>query len=186
MKWHSAMIKLTLKITGLLLIAAAPGTPTLAQSPWAVQKTVVDEAPADTATSNTDSTAESNIETLDSQDQPGGSPAAMEADNSFSTTEEIEQPEEIQTEVTEQRGDVLNTNLAPQDYTQQSDDQDLSSAVRLLGFPQRGMSTEKVKNELGSPSEVLPAVGQPPITRWIYNDRTIYFEYSAVIHVVAN
>ncbi len=57
--------------------------------------------------------------------------------------------------------------------------------VNLLSFPTRGMSTGKVENELGRPSEIIAAVGTPPISRWIYNDRTVYFEYSSVIHVVA-
>lgn len=57
--------------------------------------------------------------------------------------------------------------------------------VRMLDFPRRGMSMEKVKNELGQPLEVLPAVGKPPITRWTYSDRIVYFEYSSVVHVVA-
>lgn len=55
-----------------------------------------------------------------------------------------------------------------------------------LDFPRRGMSMEQVKSKLGQPVKVDPAVGKPPITRWIYNDRTIYFERSTVIHVVAN
>jgi len=107
--------------------------------------------------------------------------------------QEDTQPEYSQTEVTEQQGDVLNTPAAPEDYSSNYDQNtsrdlsdNLSSTIHLLNFPVRGMSTEKVKNELGSPTEILPAIGQPPITRWIYNDRTVYFEYSAVIHVVAN
>ena len=58
-------------------------------------------------------------------------------------------------------------------------------AVRKRDFPRRGMSQDKVQNELGRPLEIVPAVGQPPITRWVYNDRVVYFEYSSVIHVVA-
>lgn len=57
--------------------------------------------------------------------------------------------------------------------------------VRLLDFPRRGMSMDKVKNELGQPRQVSAAVGEPPITGWIYDDRTVYFEYTRVIHVVA-
>ena len=57
--------------------------------------------------------------------------------------------------------------------------------VQVLNFPTRGMSTGKVENELGKPIEIIPAVGQPPISRWVYNDRTVYFEFSSVIHVVA-
>ena len=58
--------------------------------------------------------------------------------------------------------------------------------IEHLGFPRRGMSMEQVKDKLGQPVTVDPAVGKPPITRWIYNDRTVYFERSTVIHVVAN
>ncbi len=57
--------------------------------------------------------------------------------------------------------------------------------VNLLSFPTRGMSTGKVENELGRPNEIIAAIGTPPISRWVYNDRTVYFEYSSVIHVVA-
>jgi len=57
--------------------------------------------------------------------------------------------------------------------------------VRLLDFPRRGMSMDKVKNELGEPINISATVGEPPITSWVYDDRTVYFEYSSVIHVVA-
>lgn len=58
--------------------------------------------------------------------------------------------------------------------------------IEHLDFPRRGMSMDQVKNKLGQPVKVDPAVGKPPITRWVYNDRTIYFERSTVIHVVAS
>lgn len=57
--------------------------------------------------------------------------------------------------------------------------------INALDFPRRGMSMDKVKNELGSPVQVSPTVGEPPITSWKYNDRTVYFERSFVIHAVA-
>ena len=56
---------------------------------------------------------------------------------------------------------------------------------RLVDFPTRGMDMKKVINELGQPTTRFPAVGNPPITRWKYPDRTVFFEYSHVIHVVA-
>ncbi len=56
--------------------------------------------------------------------------------------------------------------------------------INPLDFPQRGMSMDKVQNELGRPIEISPAVGDPPITSWTYADRIVYFEYSKVIHVV--
>jgi hypothetical protein len=56
--------------------------------------------------------------------------------------------------------------------------------INPLDFPRRGMSMDKVQNELGRPAEISPAVGEPPITSWTYPDRVVYFEYSKVIHVV--
>jgi len=55
----------------------------------------------------------------------------------------------------------------------------------IFDFPRRGMDMSKVVNELGEPITRHPAVGNPPITRWDYADRTVFFEYSHVIHVVA-
>ena len=55
----------------------------------------------------------------------------------------------------------------------------------IVDFPRRGMDMSKVVNELGEPVTRHPAVGNPPITRWDYADRTVFFEYSHVIHVVA-
>ncbi|MES0327622.1 MAG: hypothetical protein ABUK13_05465 [Gammaproteobacteria bacterium] len=57
--------------------------------------------------------------------------------------------------------------------------------VTVIDFPHRGMSMEKVKNELGQALSVSDAIGDPPITTWTYSDRIVYFEYTHVIHVVA-
>lgn len=57
--------------------------------------------------------------------------------------------------------------------------------VNIIDFPSRGMTMNKVKNELGEPIEISETIGEPPITSWIYNDRIVYFEYSSVVHVVA-
>lgn len=77
-------------------------------------------------------------------------------------------------EVTEQTGDVIEMPLETQ-----------LPQVILFDFPRRGMNMSKVLNELGEPTTRHPAIGQPPITRWDYPDRTVFFEYSHVIHVVA-
>ncbi len=57
--------------------------------------------------------------------------------------------------------------------------------INALDFPRRGMSMDKVKNEYGQPIAISNSVGKPPITRWTYRDRIVYFEYSHVIHAVA-
>jgi len=56
--------------------------------------------------------------------------------------------------------------------------------VELLDTPRRGASMSKVQRELGEPLSMSDSVGKPPITRWIYADRIVYFEHSSVLHVV--
>lgn len=55
-----------------------------------------------------------------------------------------------------------------------------------VDLPVRGMSMKHVEAKFGSPQKKLPAVGDPPITRWVYPDYTVYFEYRYVIHAVLN
>jgi len=81
-------------------------------------------------------------------------------------------------EVKQQTGDSLNMPA-------QVEKEAVAQASRQLDFPRRGMTEDKVQNELGRPLEIIAAVGKPPISRWIYNDRIVYFEYSSVVHVVA-
>mgnify|MGYP001611117296 FL=1 len=49
----------------------------------------------------------------------------------------------------------------------------------------RGMTMEQVERKLGAPVSKLPAVGQPPITRWIYAGHTVYFEHNLVLTSVS-
>ena len=57
--------------------------------------------------------------------------------------------------------------------------------IQLLDYPRRGMTMDRVQNEYGQPIAMSDSVGKPPITRWTYNDRIVFFEYSTVLHVVA-
>ncbi|MBT8088216.1 MAG: hypothetical protein KJO46_09275 [Gammaproteobacteria bacterium] len=50
--------------------------------------------------------------------------------------------------------------------------------------PSRGMSQASVQSRYGSPTAVKAPVGNPPITRWEYQDFVVYFEYDKVIHAV--
>lgn len=50
--------------------------------------------------------------------------------------------------------------------------------------PTRGMTMTAVTSKWGAPLAKEPAVGQPPITRWVYNDFVVFFEYNHVIHAV--
>jgi len=55
-----------------------------------------------------------------------------------------------------------------------------------ITLPGRGMTMEQVEAKFGPPRERLPSVGEPPITRWVYDDFTVYFEYQYVIDAVPN
>lgn len=50
--------------------------------------------------------------------------------------------------------------------------------------PSRGMSMAQVEARFGVPTERYAAVGQPPITRWVYPGFVVYFEHSHVVHSV--
>ncbi len=51
--------------------------------------------------------------------------------------------------------------------------------------PSRGMTQASVESTYGSPVNIKAPVGDPPITRWEYQDFVVYFEYDKVIHAVA-
>ena len=57
--------------------------------------------------------------------------------------------------------------------------------IKKINTPRRGITMEAVRRQLGEPISTSASVGQPPITRWAYKDRIVYFEYSTVLHVVA-
>ncbi len=58
----------------------------------------------------------------------------------------------------------------------------LEQAPRSL--PDRGTSMSQVQARYGAPVTKVPAVGDPPISRWEYPDFVVYFEYSHVVHSV--
>lgn len=50
--------------------------------------------------------------------------------------------------------------------------------------PERGQSMSSVLRHYGEPQQRIAAVGQPPISRWVYPEFTVYFEYRRTIHSV--
>lgn len=52
------------------------------------------------------------------------------------------------------------------------------------GRPSRGMTQASVESKYGSPVSVESPIGEPPITRWVYSDFVVFFEYDKVIHAV--
>lgn len=51
-------------------------------------------------------------------------------------------------------------------------------------MPARGMSMERVQTRFGAPLSVSGPIGDPPITRWDYQDFVVVFEHRLVIHSV--
>jgi len=52
--------------------------------------------------------------------------------------------------------------------------------------PYNGLKKAEVQRKYGSPLSRNAAVGNPPISSWVYADYTVYFEYNVVIHSVLN
>ncbi len=53
-----------------------------------------------------------------------------------------------------------------------------------LQTPQNGQKKENVEAQFGAPIERVSAVGEPPISKWVYQDFTVYFEHDTVLHAV--
>ncbi|MCB1864800.1 MAG: hypothetical protein KDG50_05180 [Chromatiales bacterium] len=53
-----------------------------------------------------------------------------------------------------------------------------------LERPAGGESMETVLSRYGEPSRRVAAVGEPPISRWVYPQFTVYFEHSLALHSV--
>ncbi len=50
--------------------------------------------------------------------------------------------------------------------------------------PTQGMDMSQVEQKFGAPESKVAAVGEPPISRWIYPGFSVFFEYDKVIHSV--
>lgn len=57
---------------------------------------------------------------------------------------------------------------------------------KLPTMPERGITKTAVRERLGEPQRKVPAVGDPPISRWVYDRFTVYFEHDRVLHSVTH
>lgn len=55
---------------------------------------------------------------------------------------------------------------------------------KLPSMPERGTTKASVRERLGEPRRQVPAVGDPPISSWVYDRFTVYFEHDRVLHSV--
>lgn len=60
-----------------------------------------------------------------------------------------------------------------------------NSAQGLLR-PTTGQTMARVRQQFGTPDNELPWIGNPPISRWVYADFTVYFEHEHVITTVVH
>jgi hypothetical protein len=51
--------------------------------------------------------------------------------------------------------------------------------------PTNGMTMQNVQHIFGAPSKKVPAVGDPPIARWVYPHFVVFFERNLVLHTVS-
>ncbi|WMS88052.1 hypothetical protein [Pleionea litopenaei] len=61
---------------------------------------------------------------------------------------------------------------------------DQQQGASNVSTPRHGQDMESVRAQFGEPQRQIPAVGEPPITRWVYGQFTVYFEFDKVIHSV--
>ena len=54
----------------------------------------------------------------------------------------------------------------------------------VIQTPRNGLSMAQVRQQFGEPAQEVPAVGEPPISRWEYTGYTVYFENDLVLHSV--
>ncbi|PHS68769.1 MAG: hypothetical protein COB23_08690 [Methylophaga sp.] len=50
--------------------------------------------------------------------------------------------------------------------------------------PTQGMSMAAVEQQFGPADQPSSAVGEPPITTWVYSDFIVFFEHNLVLHSV--
>ena len=53
-----------------------------------------------------------------------------------------------------------------------------------LDMPVRSMDKQDVLRDFGDPQEITDAVGEPPISQWVYADYVVYFEGNWVLYSV--
>ena len=52
--------------------------------------------------------------------------------------------------------------------------------------PRNGLTMSQIRQQFGSPNTELPAVGEPPISRWDYAGYSVFFENDLALHSVVH
>lgn len=51
-----------------------------------------------------------------------------------------------------------------------------------MNLPTNGLTMSEVEAAYGTPSNKQAAIGDPPITRWVYDRWSVFFEYDRVLY----
>jgi hypothetical protein len=52
--------------------------------------------------------------------------------------------------------------------------------------PRNGLTMSQVRQQYGNPKAEIPAVGDPPISRWEYDGFSVFFENDLALHTVVH
>lgn len=52
--------------------------------------------------------------------------------------------------------------------------------------PRNGLTMSQVRQQYGSPEAEVPAIGDPPISRWEYDGFSVFFENDLALHSVVH
>lgn len=78
----------------------------------------------------------------------------------------------------------VSLNPAQADTLAMPDKANVETETYSIDLPGRGMSMAEVEKRFGPPGKKEDEIGNPPITRWLYEDFIVYFEYQYVIHAI--
>lgn len=56
--------------------------------------------------------------------------------------------------------------------------------VERMDLPKNGQTKQAIEARFGSPANKQGAVGDPPISRWDFDQYSVYFEYDLVLYSV--
>ena len=66
-----------------------------------------------------------------------------------------------------------------------ADTLEMAPAPQAREVVPRGLSMAQVEARYGAPAQRISAVGDPPISRWVYPQFVVYFAGQYVIHAVS-
>ena len=61
---------------------------------------------------------------------------------------------------------------------------DSIQSTPAINTPRNGNNMSQVRAQFGNPVTEVPAVGDPPISRWEYDGFTVFFENDLALHTV--